>query len=131
LRFLLDTNICIGLLHGTDSTLHKKMISRSPTEFVLCSVVKGELIYGARKSKKIEKNLRHLNTFFNQFVSLPFDDKAAEFYGFNRAILRELGKPIGENDLLISSIAIAHDLTIVTRNKDEFARVPALKMETW
>ncbi len=46
----------------------------------------------------------------------------AEFYGVNRAILSELGKPVGENDLLISSIALAHDLDSLSlhyiKNKD-------------
>jgi len=131
LKYLFDTNICIALLNGNDLPLKGKMTAHQPTDIVLCSVVKAELIYGARKSKKVEKNLTLLETFFSQFGSLPFDDKAAEFYGMNRAILKELGKPVGENDLLISSIALAHDIAVITRNRDEFSRIPALKVETW
>lgn len=131
MKYLLDTNICISLLKGDDTALEEKVTSRPPTEFVLCAIVKAELIFGARKSKRVEKNLKNLEIFFSQFESLPFDDRAAEFYGVSRAILKEIGKPVGENDLLISSIALAYDLAVVTRNKDEFSRIPTLKMESW
>lgn len=127
----MDTNICIALLKGSDLDLKEKITARPPTDFVLCSVVKAELVYGARKSQRVERNLTLLKTFFSQFVSFPFDDRAAEFYGVNRAILKEIGKPIGENDLLISSIALANDLAVITRNMDEFTRIPALKVENW
>jgi tRNA(fMet)-specific endonuclease VapC len=39
--------------------------------------------------------------------------------------------PIGQRDLLIASIARARDLTVVTHNVSEFARVPGLKAEDW
>ena len=36
-----------------------------------------------------------------------------------------------ERDLLIASIALARNLTIVTHNLGEFTQVPALKTEDW
>ena len=134
MKYLLDTNICIALLKNetdNNSYLKEKLTTFSPSEFVLCSVVKAELIYGARYSKRVEQNLNLLSVFFSQFISFPFDDKAAEFYGINRTILKSQAKPVGENDLLISSIALARDLAVVTRNRAEFSRIPALKIETW
>lgn len=100
-------------------------------DFALCSVVKAELLYGARKSQRVEKNLSLLGKLFAQFSSLPFDDQAAEFYGTNRTTLERAGTPIGDADLLISSIALAHNLVVLTRNYGEFVRVPGLKVETW
>jgi predicted nucleic acid-binding protein len=38
---------------------------------------------------------------------------------------------IGLNDLMISSIALANDATLVTRNQAEFHRVPSLRIVTW
>lgn len=131
MKFLLDTNICIALLKENDPALVARMKSQSPGYFALCSVVKGELYYGARKSRQVDKNLRLLSKFFAQFPSLPFDDPAAELFGVNRAILEQLGTPIGQADLLISSIALSHDLSVVTRNRREFLRVPNLKLEIW
>lgn len=131
MRYLLDTNICIAIIHRPDLDLISRFSQFKPSDFALCSVVKGELIYGARKSPRVTENLQVLETFFAPFESLAFDDKAAEFYGINRMILAKSGTPIGTNDLFICSIALAHDLTVLTRNFSEFSRVPGLKVERW
>jgi tRNA(fMet)-specific endonuclease VapC len=41
------------------------------------------------------------------------------------------GQVIGPHDLLIASICLAHDLTIVTNNVTEFSRIPSLPVEDW
>ena len=66
-----------------------------------------------------------------QFVSLPFDDAAAEEYGKVRAHLASLGTPIGPHDLMIAAIALANGLSVVTNNTSEFSRVPGLSIEDW
>ncbi|MBI2982398.1 MAG: type II toxin-antitoxin system VapC family toxin [Deltaproteobacteria bacterium] len=131
MSYLLDTNICIGLLKGEDKPLAKKIQEMSPSDFFLCSVVKGELFYGARKSQRVEENMKLLAGFFSQFDSLPFDDRAAEFYGTLRAILVKAGTPVGANDMLIAGIAMSHDLTLVSRNRREFQFIPGLRLEGW
>src|SRR5258708_7241248 len=45
--------------------------------------------------------------------------------------LERIGRPIGERDLMIASVALARDLTVVTHNVGEFSRVPGLKSEDW
>ena len=131
MKYLLDTNICIALLKNSDLTIVKKLKSLTPDQVVICSIVKAELLYGARKSKSVEKNLSLLSKFFNQLESLPFDDSATDFYGTQRSILEKAGTTIGNADLLIASIALAHDLTVVTRNQNEFIRVQNLRVEVW
>ncbi|MBM4253543.1 MAG: type II toxin-antitoxin system VapC family toxin [Deltaproteobacteria bacterium] len=131
MRRLLDTNICIAYLHRNDPGVVQKFKDSKPGDFLLCSVVKAELICGARRSQRVSENMHRLSAFFANFESLSFDDKAAEFYGVNRALLSKNGTLIGSNDLLIVSVALAHDLTVVTRNTDEFMRVPGLKIEVW
>ncbi|MFM6685266.1 MAG: PIN domain-containing protein, partial [Dolichospermum sp.] len=65
------------------------------------------------------------------FISLPLDDISALNAGKIRAQLANLGTPIGYNDLLIASIALSHDLILVTHNTKEFVRVEGLKIEDW
>jgi tRNA(fMet)-specific endonuclease VapC len=62
---------------------------------------------------------------------LPFDREAADVYARARFELERVGRPIGERDLLIASIALARGLTVVTHNVSEFARVPGVKTEDW
>ena len=128
---LLDTNVCIAYLSGTDESVLDRIRSESPAGFRLCSVVKAELLYGARKSQQVDANLSRLATFFAAFESLPFDDAAAVHYGIVRAQLAALGTPIGANDLMIASIALASDAIVATRNLGEFRRVPGLRVDGW
>jgi tRNA(fMet)-specific endonuclease VapC len=128
---LLDTNVCIAFLDGADSQVRDRLLALASDEVALCSVVKAELLYGARHSARVDENLTRLSAFFAPFRSLPFDDDAAERYGEIRAQLRRAGLPIGANDMLIAAIAVAADATVVTRNQDEFRRVAGLRVETW
>jgi tRNA(fMet)-specific endonuclease VapC len=129
--YLLDTNVCIALLKGGDDALIDRTRKHDPAELFLSSVVKAELLFGARNSSRVDANLSLLEEFFSQFESLPFDDEAAQYYGVTRALLSKAGTPIGANDLLIASTALRHDLTMATRNRREFARVPGLRWEKW
>ncbi len=60
---------------------------------------------------------------FEDFDSLPFDDRAADQPGGVQAQLATAGMPIGQNDLLIAASAAANNLTLVTHNTAEFQRV--------
>ena len=128
---LLDTNICIAYLNGNDKAVRDRLLAATPDEILLCSVVKGELLYGARKSARVEENLRRLQAFFEPFASLSFDDDAAHWYGVIRSQLQREGRLIGGNDLMIASIARAADATLVTRDDGEFRRVVGLPVESW
>lgn len=129
--YLLDTNTCIYLLNGKHQNVEEKFKSLTPTDIALCSIVKAELLYGARHSKNIATNLERLNLFFKPLPSLPFDDRSAEEYGQIREDLTTKGNIIGPNDLLIASIARAHDSTLVTHNTHEFNRITGLRLADW
>ena len=67
----------------------------------------------------------------DNFVSLPFDDSASEKYGEIRSDVEKSGTPIGPNDLLIASIALANDIILVTHNTREFKRVKGIMINDW
>ncbi|MFY9259217.1 MAG: type II toxin-antitoxin system VapC family toxin [Gallionella sp.] len=129
--FLLDTNVCIQLLNEKSSTVLQHFREHRPSDIALCSVVKAELLYGARRSQRVEANLQLLKAFFVPLSSLSFDDACAEHYGQIRANLVNQGKPIGANDMLIAAIARAHDAVLVTHNTGEFSRVAGLHLVDW
>lgn len=129
--FLLDSNVCIHLLNNRHSQVEQNFRSESPSSIALCSIVKAELLYGARHSQKVESNLLRLQRFFSPLASLPFDDRAAEEHGSIRADLSSQGKVIGPNDLLIAATAKAHDATLVTHNTKEFSRITGLRLVDW
>jgi tRNA(fMet)-specific endonuclease VapC len=67
--YLLDTNVCSGILRGTSPSLaeHLRFVPR--TQVRVSSIVKAELLYGARKSGRIAENLRLLEEFFGTVAS--------------------------------------------------------------
>lgn len=131
MKFLLDTNTCIAYLTQRSTKVKEQLERLPPSEVALCSIVKSELLFGARKSTKATETLARLEAFFQPFTSLPFDDDAAAVAGQIRADLEKAGTPIGPNDLLIAAIALAHGLNVVTRNTREFDRVLGLRVEDW
>jgi tRNA(fMet)-specific endonuclease VapC len=128
---LLDTNACVGYLNGRAVRVRNKLATMPPGAVAVCSVVKAEMYAGAMKSNDPTRTRSAQQTFFNQFLSLPFDDAAASVYGIIRAHLEAAGTPIGPYDLQIAAIALANNLTLVTHNTREFSRVPGLVLEDW
>ena len=63
--------------------------------------------------------------------ALPFEAPADKSYGLLRNSLEKLGTPIGGNDLLIASQALALGYTIVTDDEREFSRVKGLRLQNW
>ncbi len=126
---LLDTNVWIALARGEAAVINR-VHQLDATKVVSCTIVRAELLYGARKSQRVYENLEGMTDLLAPFQSLPFDDRAAEHYGILRAVLERAGTPIGANDMLIAAIALAHDAVVVTANTREFDRVPGLKVIT-
>jgi tRNA(fMet)-specific endonuclease VapC len=58
---------------------------------------------------------------------LPFEQAAEDEY----QRLRLLRLPIGSQDLKIAASAGANSLTLITRNRRDFGRVPGLVLEDW
>ena len=131
MKYLLDANTCIRLLNQDIAGVTERFRACQPADIALCSVVRAELLYGARRSARVEFNLKRLEIFAAPLQSVPFDDRCAHDYGLIRADLAAQGKPIGANDLMIAAIARAHDLILVTHNTGEFSRVVGLRVEDW
>jgi tRNA(fMet)-specific endonuclease VapC len=64
---------------------------------------------------------------FRLFPIVPFDDPSERrFQRLRAARLR-----VGTLDLKIAAIALTKGLTVLTRNRSDFARVPALALDDW
>jgi tRNA(fMet)-specific endonuclease VapC len=131
MAWLLDTNAWIYHLKNPGGPIEQRLNRASPSEILLCSVVKAELWHGAQKYERQERRLAALQNLFQPLVSLPFDDTAARHYATIRHELESRGQVIGPNDLKIAAICQAHGLTLVTANTNEFGRVAGLKVEDW
>lgn len=129
--YLFDTNVWIHLLKKRAPKARSRVDEMEPAEIVTCSIIKAELWRGALKYENPAHRLKQVNAALSPYKSLPFDDAAAHHYASIRHYLETRGEVIGPNDLKIAAICLANDLTLVTGNTDEFARVPGLKFDDW
>jgi tRNA(fMet)-specific endonuclease VapC len=127
--WLLDTNVLIHAVRGRPPGVRAHLQRQGPDDIAVSSITVAELWYGAEKSVSPARKREAWRTVIAPFLVIPFDRDAAEQHARIRYLLRH--KPIGERDLLIASIALAHDLTLVTHNAAEFSRVPRLRVEDW
>jgi tRNA(fMet)-specific endonuclease VapC len=129
MRYLLDTNVVIDLLNDADSKLARRARREDPNDIAVSAVVSHELFYGAFKSGRPAQNVRVIDDL--QFAVLEFDKEDARQAGAIRALLASRGTPIGPYDVLIAGQAVARNMTLITRNMNEFGRVPELRAEDW
>ena len=129
--WLLDTSVCVPLINRSDEQSAARLLQHPRGSVRLCSVVKAELHFGAQNSSRLAEKLQRVEIFCRAFESLPFAEESARHYRIVRAQLRREGRPIGGNDLMIASIAIANSHVLVTRNVCEFSRVAGLNVERW
>lgn len=129
--WLLDTNAWIAYLNPRPSPI-KKRIAETPIEqLYICDVVKSELYYGAYKSARVAENKANIEQIFGIIANLTLDQACADHIGRVRGVLAQQGAPIGPYDVMIAAIALRYDVTLVTHNTREFARVPDLRLEDW
>lgn len=129
--YMLDTNICIYIIKKKPWSVIEKLQTKMDEGISISSITLAELEYGVAWSDHQQKNQEALAQFLSLPTILSFDEPAAAHYGVIRTDLRRKGTPIGPLDELIAAHALACDLTLVTNNTKEFARVPGLKLENW
>lgn len=131
IKFMLDTNMVIYIIKHKPASVLEHFQQYEPSGFCISAITLAEMQYGISKSSQPGKNQLALVSFLSNIAVLPFEDGAAVEYGDIRAGLEKKGMPIGPNDMLIAAHARAMDLTVVTNNTKEFARVPGLRLENW
>jgi tRNA(fMet)-specific endonuclease VapC len=129
MRYLLDANVVIALLNNNVPALARRARQEGLGDIAISAIVMHELFYGAFKSSRATHNIAVVDSL--QFHVLEFDREDARQAGAVRALLAAKGTPVGPYDVLIAGQAVARNLVLVTKNTNEFARVPGLHIEDW
>lgn len=130
MKYLLDSNIFIYAFKEL-GMVRSHMSQQLETDLALAAPVLYELQVGALKSIRGPLQVQLLAAAIREFPFLPFDLACAQAAAKVRAYLESQDTPIGPIDTMIAGTALAHDLTVVTRNVREFSHVPGLKVENW
>jgi tRNA(fMet)-specific endonuclease VapC len=130
MSFLLDTNILSAHLRRPSGLAHRffQYSGRLSTS----SVVLGELFVWAYNRPDPTKVLNAVDELLFQEVSvLDFDRDCANEFGRVRIHLRRSGIEVPSVDLMIGSVALVYDLTLVTHNTTDFQNIPGLRLDDW
>jgi tRNA(fMet)-specific endonuclease VapC len=109
---LIDTNIIIDFIAGDKKIVSLIQELAAKDEIRTTSITEYELLKHKAKLK------RHLaEEFLAELTVYPFDRESAKQAALLHEELRDGGKMINENDLLIAGIALAHDEVLLTRDQ--------------
>ena len=128
--YVLDTNTLIYFFKG-EGNVARKLLTVSPKEIAIPTIVIFELEYGIARSTSPKKRQAQLIEICSLVNILPFGSKEAVSAATVRYKLEKKGTPIGAYDNLIAGTALAHQGILVTNNLKEFTRVSKLQTENW
>lgn len=131
MKLMLDTNICIAIIKQKPPAVLLQFEAYQIGDIGISTVTLAELRYGVAKSQQREANQAALDAFVLPLEIADFDEAATLYYGSLRASLEKKGTPIGPLDTMIAAHALSLDVTLVTNNTKEFARVDRLKLADW
>ncbi|WP_321777894.1 PIN domain-containing protein [Sulfurimonas sp.] len=127
-KYLIDSDILIYFLKGKKEVVER--LSQIPIDNLYISRINyTELIYGAYNSSKITKNLKIIEPFLDSFKVLEFTKISSLLFAKEKARLKKNGNIIADMDLIIASIAIENDCTLISNNIKHFERVQNLELE--
>ena len=130
MHYLIDTNIIIYRLKNLGN-INANFLKNKDKYMSLSVVSYGELVFGAKKSKAVEKNMETVNAIKAIFPLLEITSEIMNIFGEIKAYTQKIGKTIDDMDLLIAATAITNNFTLVTHNTKHFENIPNLKLEDW
>ncbi|MYD97189.1 MAG: type II toxin-antitoxin system VapC family toxin [Gammaproteobacteria bacterium] len=127
---MLDTNVVCDLVRQPNGSVGGRVTALEQGSFSISVIVAAELQYSAARSRS-SRFRKQLDAVLSAIETVPLDEPVDTHYGTIRSELERIGRPIGQNDLLIAAHARALGGTLVTNNTREFGRVPDLDIEDW
>jgi tRNA(fMet)-specific endonuclease VapC len=132
---LMDTDILTLLFQGHVQVLKRMRATEdnvATTVITWIEVLQGrfEAILKAANAQQLQQAQQRLQHSQQQLATLPIvpiDASTGE--EFEKLLRNKKLKKIGRGDLLIASIALAQNATLVTRNLRDFQQAPGLKTE--
>ncbi len=127
----LDSDFLVAILRNEPAAKGKASELEAEGRNATTAVNAFEVLYGAYRSAKREKNVEEATKLLARLEILPLDFEASDQAGRIAADLLLRGMHIDFRDVLIAGIATSASMKLVTRNEKHFSRINALKLEAW
>lgn len=135
LKYLLDANILSEIVKKLPDKNVVAALDKHAGEYCTCVTVWHELIYGIElldPSKKKDSLTTYLESLQRGGLAiLPFEEPAASWFAKERARLSKVGVVVPIADGEIASISATNQLTLVTRNVNDFKHYDGLVINNW
>jgi tRNA(fMet)-specific endonuclease VapC len=138
MMYLLDTDT-LTHLHSGNTNVINRLESLQDEEVAITIVTKVEILRGridyllkafsGSDLLKAQELFSRSETLLNQLPVISIDPNAANQFDRLQGISKF--RKIGRADLLIASISLAHQATLVTRNLRHFRQISHLSLENW
>ena len=129
--YLVDSDVLIDLLAEHPDTL--ELLTRLAPEGLAMSLITYLEVYeGTLRTPQPQEAQARLRTLLTEIPVLPLSLSLAERSAHLRDRLRRAGKRVRSRafDVLVAATALEHNLTVVTRNTEDYEDIPELKLQT-
>jgi tRNA(fMet)-specific endonuclease VapC len=130
MSYLLDTDWLIDFLAG-DPAARSLVATILPDGIAISIITYMEIYEGIERSPARRADERSFRAFLSGVPVLPFSRTVARRTARLRAELRRRNPSIVRRralDVIIAATALTYDLTLVTRNTDDYRVIPGLKL---
>ncbi|MCI5208745.1 MAG: type II toxin-antitoxin system VapC family toxin [Candidatus Electrothrix sp. ATG2] len=137
MNYLLDTCVISELVKPRPNTAVIGWLARNPADrLFLSSLTIGELKRGITRlpdSKKKNRLMMWLDTLLADYGDriLPVDRSVAEAWGIMQARAEDSGKRMSIIDGYIAATASVYQMTVVTRNEEDFSPSHQAILNPW
>ena len=128
--YCLDSDAVIAHFRG-DVSIKNFLNNLSAEDLFITPVTLCELYRGVFLSSNAEKNRLLVEKLLERINILNFDITSCEIFGKIYKTLKQSGKLTQDSDLMIASICISNDATLITKNKKHFENIKSLKIKEW
>ena len=124
---ILETTFLVDLERelnrGREDAAHAFLHGHRDDRLYITPTIAGELAAGASLAER-----KAWERFVRPFSVLEINEDVAWEYGQTYRYLSDNGMLIGSNDLWIAASGLAYSMTVVTRNRRHYRRVPRLSV---
>jgi len=127
--YLIDTDWVIDLLASVPEAV--QLLDRLAQDGIAISIITYmEAYQGVERSPHPEEAQNKLSALLNSLPVVSLSPAVAQRCARLRETLRKQGKRVNARslDLIIAATALEYNLTLVTRNTEDYADVPGLKL---
>lgn len=130
MSFLLDTDHLSAHLRRPSGLAHR--FFQYSGRLYTPSIALAELyVWAYRRSDPTDALEAIDRMLFYEVSVVNYDGDCAREFGRVRMELRRQGIEVPTVDLMIASVALVYDLTVVTHNTADFQRIPNLRLDDW